>query len=168
MKTLSSSAVAFLFNNDKVLLLKRAASRTIAPNVWSGIGGHFEESEINTPLIACYREVLEETGIEDKDIFNLELKYVVLRMARNEIRQHYVYFGKTNKTDIIETKEGDLHWVLIDDMLNRDFTMTFKLMLEHFTSIGNKNNLIYAGVVLINNGRLNINWTVLEDTEKLN
>jgi len=168
MIKLRNSAVAFLFNEDKVLLLKRAASMQIAPNKWSGVGGHLKESEINSPLTACYREICEETGIKEENIFDLELKYVIYRMDRNEIRQHYIYFGKTNKTEVINTTEGDLHWILIKDLLNKDYTMTFKKMLEHFTETGQKDNCVYAGIVVNDNERLNINWSILEDTAKLN
>ena len=168
MITLSSSAVAFLSNDNKILLLKRASSRSIAPNVWSGVGGHMEEREINTPMIACYREIFEETGIERSKILSLKMKYIIIRMSDNEIRIIYVYFGETNMTTIINTKEGKLHWILEEDILKREFTMTFEIMLKHYIAIGKNDNYLYTGVVVDDNEKLKINWSIMKNTEKLN
>ncbi|WP_461246058.1 NUDIX hydrolase [Treponema sp. R6D11] len=71
---LQNSSGAFLKNGESYLLIKRSPTRTIAPNIWSCIGGHMEKDEINDPLEACLREVEEETGIKREHIYNLKLR----------------------------------------------------------------------------------------------
>ena len=89
-------------------------------------------------------------------------------MSRNEIRQHYIYFGNTNKIEVVDSTEGKLHWILKNDLLHKDYTTTFEKMLKHYMSTGQKNNFIYCGIVVNDNEQLNINWSILEDTERLN
>lgn len=43
--------------------LKRSEDRSLAPNLWTGIGGHIEDNEHNAPQDACLRGIYEETGI---------------------------------------------------------------------------------------------------------
>jgi 8-oxo-dGTP diphosphatase len=52
--------LCFLTRADQVLLLHR--SRPPNQGLWNGVGGHIEPGE--TPLAACLREVLEETGYQ--------------------------------------------------------------------------------------------------------
>ena len=53
----------FIEKDDKILMLKRAPTKKIAPNKWAGIGGHIEKEEYKTPMKACLRELEEETGL---------------------------------------------------------------------------------------------------------
>ena len=50
-----------LLRTDRVLLVKRAASRTFYPGVWDFPGGHLEEGE--APEQALVRELAEEIGV---------------------------------------------------------------------------------------------------------
>lgn len=38
----------YITREDRMLLLYRIGSRVVAPS-WCGIGGHFEEAELNNP-----------------------------------------------------------------------------------------------------------------------
>ncbi len=167
MTVLRNSVGAFLQNEDKVLLLKRSEHKKIAPSVWSGVGGHMEKDEINDPLSACYREILEETGIAKEEIYDLKLKYVIIRyrFTDNEIRQSYVYFGKTSKKETIQTDEGVLHWISKEEMLNRTFSDTFAEMLKHHSTQQNGSDDRFVGVAENKNGALNMNWALLKDFE---
>ena len=73
---LQNGSGAFLINDNRYLLLKRSSTRSIAPNLWSCVGGHMENHEINNPLEACIREIDEETGIKKENIFELKLRYI--------------------------------------------------------------------------------------------
>jgi 8-oxo-dGTP diphosphatase len=84
MIILRSITAAFLRNGGKYLLIKRSNNREIAPGIWSGVGGHMEPHEINKPLLACYREIEEETGITRDKINSLELLYIIVRRSKNE------------------------------------------------------------------------------------
>jgi hypothetical protein len=88
-----------------------------------------EQSEINNPIITCYRENYEETVIITDNIITLELLYVITRWSKNEISQSYIYFGKTSQTNVIQTNEGDLFWNPESEILNREYTKTFTAII---------------------------------------
>ena len=167
MITLRSIAVAFLRNNGNFLLMKRADTRTIAPGIWSGIGGHLEKNEINSPLAACYREIEEETGITTDKIDTLEMLYVVTRRSKDEIRHIYVYFGETTETGVIQTREGVLYWIPYGELMNREYTKPFAAMLEHYTKRTKDDNTIYLGVADIKNGVFQMSWSRCVDFEQM-
>ncbi|MCL2058168.1 MAG: NUDIX hydrolase [Oscillospiraceae bacterium] len=154
-----------MWNNGKYLLLRRADNRSIAPGVWSGVGGHMEANEINDPLSACYREIEEETGIHKDQIKFLDLRYIITRRSKDEIRQSYIYFGETTQTEVIQTDEGELSWVSENELLNREYTKTFTAMLEHYISRKVGDRMVYVGVAMNNNGMLKMNWSQCEDFE---
>jgi 8-oxo-dGTP diphosphatase len=89
---LQNGAGAFLKNSGCYLLMKCSSKRKIAPNVWSCIGGHMETYELNDPIKTCLREIKEETGITGEHIFNLKLRYIIIRRYKETIRQNYIYF----------------------------------------------------------------------------
>ena len=165
MIRLRNAVTAFLRNNGKYLLLKRADTREIAPGVWSGVGGHVEPNEINDPLTACYREAEEETGITRDDIESLELLYILTRRSKDEIRQIYIYFGDTNKTEVKQTEEGVLYWVYESELLNREYTKILAAMLEHYMVRNQDDHAVYVGVADNNDGKLRMNWSRCEDFE---
>jgi 8-oxo-dGTP diphosphatase len=82
---LQNGAGAFLKNNNCYLLMKRSPEREIAPNVWSCIGGHMETYELNDSIKTCLREIKEETGITEEHIFNLKLRYIIIRRYKDKI-----------------------------------------------------------------------------------
>jgi len=165
MITLRNGTAAFLNNQGNYLLMNRADNRKIAPGVWSGIGGHIEPHEINTPLSACYREIEEESGITRDKISSLELLYIITRRSKDEIRQSYIYFGETDQTELIQTDEGELFWIPRGELLKREYTKTFSAMLEHYTGRDKGDHALYVGVADDNNGELQMNWARCEDFE---
>ncbi len=144
---LRNMTTIYIMFKNKMLLLYRVGSRVVQPS-WCGIGGHFENGELNNPKACVLRELFEETGITENDIGTVELKYVTLRMKNNEIRQNYYYFTELRNTeiDINECDEGTLEWVNMDGVLDREMPFTAKECLKHYLSIGKDNNKLYAGV----------------------
>ena len=161
--SLENGSGAFLRNNGKYLLIKRSAERKIAPNVWSCVGGHMEQNEINNPLDTCLREIAEETGIEKEHIINLKLRYIIIRRFENTIRQNYIYFGETNMERFIDTDEGKLYWIKEEELLNREYTQMYTAMLQHYINNKDKQEKITVGVAGNINGKLKMNWTMVED-----
>ena len=163
--TLRNGVAAFLRRDGNYLLMKRAENRKIAPGLWSGVGGHMEPDEINAPLSACFREIEEETGIGKSDISALELLYIVTRRSKNEIRQSYIYFGETTRSEIIQTDEGELFWIPESELTNREYSKTFTAMLEHYTKRSPGDRALYVGAAENDDGELHMNWARSEDFE---
>jgi 8-oxo-dGTP diphosphatase len=161
---LQNSSGAFLKNGESYLLIKRSPTRIIAPNVWSCIGGHMGKDEINDPLEACLREVEEETGIKREHVYNLNLRYIIIRQYKNIIRQNYIYFGDTDIKEFKDTEEGTLHWIEEEKLLEKEFTKTYVEMMKHY--LQNKyNKKIVVGIAGKESNKLNMNWAIVEDFE---
>lgn len=165
MIILKSFVNAFLHNDGKILLMRHSPGKTLFPGIWSGIGGHIEPHEFNTPLEACYREILEESGIHPYHISRLDLLYIILRRAGDEIRQSYIYFGETSQSDLAETEEGELFWSEKADLLNRQFSQTYAATLRHYLARKPGDTAVFTGAAGINGGRLNMAWACCEDFE---
>lgn len=160
--TLSNGAAAFLRHRDKYLLMKRAANRRVAPDVWSGVGGHMERDELNDPQATCLREVWEESGITSEQIRDLTLRYIIVRRYRDTIRQTYIYFGETDAEPVDKTDEGKLYWVSESELLDRTYTATFTAMIEHYLTMPDDKRVI-VGVAENDNGKCRMIWSAIED-----
>ena len=155
-------ASVFLRRGGKYLVMKRAENKRLAPGKWAPIGGKLEPRELNDPANACLREVEEETGIAPYRIADFRLRYILIRIAGTEIRQDYVYFGETDACDVIDTNEGELHWVDEGDLLSLDFTPKFAVMVRH--SVANQDEKrVFVGVAGVREGTPHVEWSVLED-----
>lgn len=137
----------FIEHKGLFLMLYRIGSRVVEPS-WCGIGGHFEESELNNPEKCVIRELFEETGIRESSLDNLELRYITLRLKHNEIRQNYYYFATliTDEIDLKFCTEGQLRWVEKTEILNLEMPFTAKLCLKHYIEIGHSTKEIYGGI----------------------
>ena len=162
---LQNGAGAFLKNNGKYLLMLRSSNREIAPNVWSCIGGHMETNELNDPMETCLREIKEETGITKDHIYNLKLRYIIIRQYRNVIRQNYIYYGETDTTELLETDEGSLHWIYENELVEKEYTKTYTEMMRHFIKTPDPEERIVVGIAEKKLGKLKMNWSILEDLE---
>jgi len=60
------AVTSFLHNDERILLLKRSDEVSSYQGKWAGISGSLEGSE--SPLMAAYREIKEETGIGPDDL----------------------------------------------------------------------------------------------------
>ena len=159
---LANGAAAFLKRNNEYLLMKRAPNRKVAPDVWSAVGGHMEDNEINDPQTACLREIFEETGICEKQILSLTLRYIIVRKYRDTIRQTYIYFGETDAEFVDKTDEGKLYWIPENELLDRSYTATFAAMLKHYLNTPDTERVI-VGAAENDSGECRMIWSVLED-----
>jgi 8-oxo-dGTP diphosphatase len=133
MQTLRMISTALLINShDELLMMKRSHTRTLSPGLWAAVGGHLEPHELNNPRAACLREITEETGIVSEDITDLQMKYVLIRLNKNEIRQQFFYVGRTDKHPFVVTDEGELHWIPKAEVLERPMPFIFRRLLEHY------------------------------------
>ena len=110
---LRNIATIYVFDGDKILLMYRVGSRLFNEEIWVGIGGHFENDEMDDPYRCAMRELTEETGLSVNDISNLKLKYITTRKTPGEIRQQYIFFTNLiNKSvELAASGEGNTYWI---------------------------------------------------------
>ena len=137
----------YISRGAEMLMLYRIGSRVVEPS-WCGIGGHFEDHELNNPRICVLRELDEEIGLKDGSLKNLHLRYVTLRLKNGEIRQNYYYFAdlKPDEEVTLISEEGKVEWIPFDKVLDRKMPLTAKFMLEHYMSIGKFTEELYSGI----------------------
>ena len=147
MSKLRNMTSIYLRRGDKFLLLYRVGSRVIGNSYTGTAGGHMEESELNNPRACVLRELKEETGLTEKDVENLQFRYITLRLKNGEVRQNYYFFAEL-KDEIDEelcSNEGLLKWFEIDEISSLQMPFSARYMTEHFMTIGRYNDKIYMG-----------------------
>lgn len=145
---LRNMTAIYLLCGEEILLLYRSGSKVVN-NVWVGsAGGHFEETELNDPRGCVLRELQEELGILECELTNLQLRYIVLRKVKGEIRQNYYFFAEIerNKKDKLISNEGNLKWFSLDELSGLEMPPSAKQMIEHYLVCGRFDNKIYVGV----------------------
>ena len=168
MIKLRNISAAFIFNGKDVLMLKTSPSKKLFPNLWTPVGGHIEADEFRDPLRACIREIYEETGIWEKELDNIALRYITVRRKDDEIRIQYIYFAETKVKTITNSDEGELFWVNKSSLQALEMSFVNKSVIEHYFSIGSNNDAvktdaIITGVVDVINNNPIINWLELKN-----
>lgn len=159
MKT-KAMVCAFLRCGDEVLLIHRGLHKAIAPGMWSGIGGHMEEGELNDPLSACFREIKEETGIEAAMIKTLNLRYIAIRHNGREITHNYIFHGEVlQKAKLPFCDEETLHWMALDQIAALEMTFSIKQAALHWLDHQDDEETIF--LCGINRGNNEMTWTKL-------
>ncbi|WP_339147190.1 MULTISPECIES: NUDIX domain-containing protein [unclassified Sutcliffiella] len=160
-------AVAFIINEEyQVLFLQKKSQDTFLAGHLVPIGGHIEGIEINEPKNACLREIEEETGINRNHLHDLTLRYIVHRTkAYEEIRIQYVFFGTLSKQyPLVESDEGSLKWIEINEVANKNVSATTIEIINHFIKKMTNNN-VFVGSMKSQEGEPIIKWAELEDWE---
>lgn len=148
--TLRNMTAVYLICGDKILFLYRIGSRVIKDSYTGTAGGHFEKDELNSPKTCMLRELYEETGLKEKDIKNIALRYVTLRLKNNEIRQNYYYFADVDDEIRIISNEGNLKWVKFNEALSLEMPYTSKYVINHYLDIGRYTDCMYCGAAVEN------------------
>lgn len=146
-KLRNMSAIYILYEN-KMLLLYRQGGRVVN-NVWTAsAGGHFEENELNDAKACVLRELEEETGIMEKSLKNIEMRYVTLRRINGELRQNYYFFAELSGYPGFEfvSNEGILKWFDVSELQTLEMPYTAKYVIDHYLKIGAFNNKVYGGI----------------------
>ncbi|WP_267908743.1 NUDIX domain-containing protein [Paenibacillus alkalitolerans] len=154
---------AFLSNNGKFLMLKKAGNKFYQEEFWSGLGGHIEAHEIKSPREACLREIFEESGISEVDVRNLKLKYVLLRLKEDEIRQQFVYFGETVAEEVIPSEEGELHWISINEIRKLHMSSIIGFMIDHYLQNPDIEHVMVGTLTVGHDHKPQIQWAELKD-----
>lgn len=143
----------FLRCENKILLLYRQGSRVVN-NVWIGsAGGHFEPEELNDAQACVIRELKEELGLDQDEVQDLHLKYIMLRHVNGEVRVNYFFFATLPDGLLRELKsdEGVLKWFELEEVEDLEMPLSTKYAMEHYMRDGRLDKEVYAGVVTYEN-----------------
>lgn len=145
---LRNMTAIYILCGNKILLLYRQGGKVVN-NVWvASAGGHFEENELNDARRCVLRELEEEIGITEKELRDLEMRYIALRSVNGEIRQNYYFFAQVdNEAQIgLNSNEGELKWFDISEIDSLEMPYTAKYVLQHYSEVGMNNRQVYCGV----------------------
>lgn len=153
----------YIFNDDMLLLMKREGSSLFSKPVYCGIGGHFEESELNKPHDCCLRELYEEANIKRDDIDKFSLKYITIRRKNDEIRQQYIFFAelKNKNISLPLCDEGELRWIKTHEIFSFPMSVTNEKCLKHYFDYGKDDKFVYTASVSAENDIPCVNFTAL-------
>ncbi len=166
MMKLRQMAAAFLHNGADILLMKRAETRELAPGLWAPVGGHLEPAELNDPAAACLREIEEETGIGPAAVRNFQLRYIISRLRKDEIRLQFIFFGETTTRALQPTIEGELHWIGREQVAALAMATTSRCLWEHYCSTGRHTAVVYNATMGEADGNPVARWAELQDWER--
>ncbi len=130
--------LSFIFNGNKVLLMKGSAKKD-----WEGfydpVGGHIEKGE--SVIEAAKREIEEETGLE---VDNIKLRGVVhVTGFYGKDVMMFVTSSTTEKEDITNSDEGNLEWINLSDVDSLHVFEDLKPILKHVIEM--KSNEMFFG-----------------------
>jgi 8-oxo-dGTP diphosphatase len=130
----------FIFHNDKVLLIKGAATKRLWANLYNGIGGHIERGE--DTFSAAKREVEEETGLKAVDLYLCGS--VVIDVEEFTGVGIYVFIGETPSDYTVSSHEGNLEWVTYEKALTLPLVEDLQFLLPKIFQFRRYNRLFHA------------------------
>ncbi len=110
----------YIVHQNRVLMHKRAADKSLFPGYWIGPGGHVEADE--DALSAAIREIKEETGVTLMSE-NVTLKVLAFHhhLDRKEVWMEYLFRAEIPSSQPIHsTDEGETKWIAIDELMTLD------------------------------------------------
>jgi 8-oxo-dGTP pyrophosphatase MutT (NUDIX family) len=114
---------AVLIHKNRILLIKRRYLPFIISNygIWSFLFGGKKENE--SYASALYREIKEETGIDEKNL-NKIIGPIVIELFDDFKgikwkNMMYILHSKTNEVDL-DIENSDYRWATYGEIINRD------------------------------------------------
>jgi 8-oxo-dGTP pyrophosphatase MutT (NUDIX family) len=105
-----------LIHEDRVLALRRAASKDVGAGVWETVAGRLEGEESLEE--AAHREVLEETGLPLANLTGPIDAYRMMRGDRDMVVVVYTgaLIGEGREPSIARSAEHDAHaWLTLEE-----------------------------------------------------
>jgi 8-oxo-dGTP diphosphatase len=160
---LRQMATAFIEHNGKMALMKKERNKLFDFEFWTGLGGHMEHHELNNPREACIREIFKESKLQKEDLIDLTLRYILLRQKEDEIRIQYVYFGRTEQSELVSSDEGELYWIDARNVLDLKISTIIRKMLEHYWENRNETHLFVGTITKSDECETSMQWSIMED-----
>lgn len=133
--SMAEYSVVFLGDDlppQQIVLLKRSPQKSFAPNMYTGIGGHREESDKNIEA-TMHRELKEETGLENISL--TEFARLVIRGGEDRII--YYAFGKCDPAlPLPDCSEGILEWVPATELSTKEIVPTTAAVVQEWAARG--------------------------------
>lgn len=149
----------YFVREDGLLCLYRVGSRVANNRYVGSAGGHFEKEELNDPKACVLREMQEELGLTEADVENLTLRYITHRLTVGEIRQNYYFFARLKEEKTLESREGQLRWVVWEELKDLNMPVSAKHMVLHYLREGRFTEHLYCGVTEENG----TNFVIMQD-----
>jgi 8-oxo-dGTP diphosphatase len=105
-------SLIFIFDGDRVLLLRGAEDKKIWAGKYNGLGGHIEAGE--DILESASRELTEESGITDMPL--TLCGQVMIAIDETQGIALFIFKGVYSGQAIKESAEGALEWVSLKDI----------------------------------------------------
>ena len=113
----------------RLLMMRRGEDRALAPSRWTGPGGKFDDGE--TEAACASRELGEETNPPLRPALR-----PIGRLIINGKRLVSLFTGTAEAGLPPTSNEGELHWVPIEEVFNRDILPTTRRFLQEWASRG--------------------------------
>jgi len=119
-------------HDGKYLLVKRSEENEHYPGFWNGISGFLDDDKSLEEKVR--EELLEETGIKEKDIISIELG-IIFDQNDEEHKKTWVVHPvlveiRTDKIEI-DWEASEYKWVELDDIENYDLMPGFDKVIEN-------------------------------------
>lgn len=160
---LRQMATAFIKNEGRFVMMKKTNSKLFDFEFWTGLGGHLEPNEINNAREACLREVFEESGLQENELKKFDMRYVLLRQKEDEIRIQFVFFGSTDKTELVPSDEGELYWVEEARLNELNISAIIRKMLEHYSANRDEKRVFVGTMTKSGEDIPTIQWSAMTD-----
>ncbi|RAV23051.1 hypothetical protein DQG23_02290 [Paenibacillus contaminans] len=156
-------ATAFIMNDGRFIMMKKTNSKLFDFEFWTALGGHLEPNEINNARKACLREIFEESGLQENELKELDMRYVLLRQKEDEIRMQFVFFGSTDKTELVPSDEGELHWVEEARLIELNISTIIRKMLEHYSANRDDKRVFVGTMTKTDEDKPSVQWSLMTD-----
>lgn len=145
----------FLTRQDQILLIKGARHKRLWANQYNGIGGHVERGE--DLLTAAKRELLEETGLEDVELWLCGT--ITIDTNDNPGIGIFVYRGDYKAGELKESKEGTLAWITLDQVFSLPLVEDLYQLLPRILNTSKSGRKFSALYTYDKQGQLNIRFS---------